>query len=743
MLALRNLLRQRTRSLLTLFGVIIGIASVVSLTAMANGMGEGYTSMVSGGKADLVVMQEGSYDLMMSIVDETVGPQLAAMPEIRSVSRLVYTWVQAGGAQYVSLFGYDPQEEAIERFRIVQGQRLSARGHEVLLGRLASRNLKKGVGDTINVLSGAYKVIGVYETGDTLTDGGILTTVESAQAMVGRPRKVSSFQLRLRAPEDEVTVRERIGRRFNKLSVSRTSEFGDTTLMTASLRGMGWGIALLAIIIGGITMTNTLIMSVFERTREIGVLRAVGWSRRRVLRMFLSESLILSVAGGVIGAGLGTLVVMAASQSPQYGSILGGRITWDVAAQGMGVAVVMGLIGGLAPAWRAAQLAPLEALRYEGGGGRDLKQSSLLRRLGPTLRGLLRRRSRTFLTIMGTTVGVATIVSLQSLIDGALVDFNKLFSGVELVAAQANVADQSFSNLDETIGRRIAADSGVQFVEGAIFNAVTIPRQGFLMLEGMHPSSVAIRRFKILEGQPLAGDREMILGFRAADNLDKSVGQTLRVLGTTFRIVGIFETGLAWEDGGAVISLREAQRLFGQPRAVTWFSIKVKDPAQAEMVRSRLEAAFPKLNVALSSTYISNSGDMQTMYGLMGMIWFLAIAVGGLGMMNTMVMSVLERTREVGLLRAVGWRRRRVLWLILRESLALGLLGGLAGLAVGVAGAWALGLSPIMAAFVKPIFTAKLAGIALGIALGLGALGGLYPAWRATQMSPIEALRYE
>jgi ABC-type antimicrobial peptide transport system permease subunit len=743
MLALRNLLRQKTRSLLTLFGVIIGIASVVSLTAIANGMAEGYTTMVSGGKADLVVMQEGSYDLMMSIVDEEIGPQLAAMPEVRSVSRLVYTWVQAGEAQYVSLFGYDPQEEAIERFRVVEGKGLSNRGHEVLLGRLTARNIKKGVGDTVNILNGAYKVVGIYETGDALSDGGILTTVESAQTMLGRPRKVASFQLRLRSPQDEEAARQRIGRRFARLSVSRTSEFGDSTLMASSLQGLGWGIALLAVIIGGITMTNTLVMSVFERTREIGVLRAVGWSKRRVLGMFLSESLILAIVGGALGAGLGVLIVGAAAQSPQFGGILGGRITPAVILQGFGVAVVMGLIGGLAPAWRAAQLAPLEALRYEGGGGRELKQSGVLRRLGPTLRGLLRRRSRTFLTIMGTTVGVAAIVSLQALIDGALADFNKLFSGFELVAAQANVADQSFSNLDEAIGRRIAAEPGVQYVEGTIFNATAIPRQGFLMMEGLHPSSVAIRRFKIVDGQPLAGDREMILGFRAADNLDKSVGETLRIMGSTFRIVGLYETGMSWEDGGAVITLRSAQRLFGQPQKVTWFSIKVDDPEQAEAVRSRLEVAYPKLNVALSSSYISNSDDMQSMYALMGMIWFLAIVVGGLGMMNTMVMSVLERTREIGLLRAVGWRRRRVLWLILQESLALGVLGGLAGLAVGVGLAWGLGLSPIMAAFVKPLFTAKLAGIALAIAVGLGVLGGLYPAWRATQMSPIEALRYE
>jgi putative ABC transport system permease protein len=112
-------------------------------------------------------------------------------------------------------------------------------------------------------------------------------------------------------------------------------------------------------------------------------------------------------------------------------------------------------------------------------------------------------------------------------------------------------------------------------------------------------------------------------------------------------------------------------------------------------------------------------------------------------MANTMVMSVMERTREIGVLRALGWRKRRVLWMIVRESVALSLLGSAAGVAVGLALGLLLNQVPAMQGFLRLRYSVELFAQAIGTALILGVVGGVYPAWRASRLQPVEALRYE
>jgi putative ABC transport system permease protein len=135
--------------------------------------------------------------------------------------------------------------------------------------------------------------------------------------------------------------------------------------------------------------------------------------------------------------------------------------------------------------------------------------------------------------------------------------------------------------------------------------------------------------------------------------------------------------------------------------------------------------------------------EMKNMDVIVWAISALAILVGGIGMMNTMIMSVFERTREIGTLRALGWRRRKVLAMVFKESLALGLIG----VVMGIVLAWLLGLAmqqiPMWGSWLAVILTPGLLAQALIIAVTLGAVGGLYPAWRAANLSPVEALRYE
>jgi putative ABC transport system permease protein len=135
--------------------------------------------------------------------------------------------------------------------------------------------------------------------------------------------------------------------------------------------------------------------------------------------------------------------------------------------------------------------------------------------------------------------------------------------------------------------------------------------------------------------------------------------------------------------------------------------------------------------------------DFQVLQEMVTQISLLALFIGGLGMLNTMLMSVLERTREIGVLRALGWRKRQVLGMILQESLVLGVVGGICGILLGLGLGGLMRLAQGTLGSIEPAYTPQIFVQAVIVALVAGAVGGLYPAWRATRLRPVEALRYE
>jgi putative ABC transport system permease protein len=235
----------------------------------------------------------------------------------------------------------------------------------------------------------------------------------------------------------------------------------------------------------------------------------------------------------------------------------------------------------------------------------------------------------------------------------------------------------------------------------------------------------------------------VLLGQVAAETLKKTVGDSMRVGNSAFRVVGIYETGVSWEDVGAVISLRDAQALLHRPRQVSFYSIKLEHPAQAEQVLAQLRADFPELNISKTAELVDSLPDFQTADTLVYSVSLLAALAGGIGMMNTMLMSAFERTREIGTLRALGWRRRRILVLILKESLTLSVIGGIVGIGAGAGLGALMSRAPGLLRALQPALTLSVMLRALGMALLLGSVGGLYPAWWASRLSPAVALRYE
>jgi ABC-type antimicrobial peptide transport system permease subunit len=745
----KNLFRRKGRTLLTVFGISIGVAAIIALGAMAQGLEVGYNAMLSGSQADLVLSQPDSFDISYSSVDQVIRDELAVMPEVEAVSGMIEGFVQTENVPYLFLFGYPEDSFVLDRFQVVDGMFLFSKeaerltGKKIMLGSTAAEVLEKTTGDTIRLGNSVYRVAGIYETGDAFEDGGALLTLGEAQELLGKPRQVSLFYIQLESPELKDQISKRVARKWPDLMLSTTSDLADKQIMSDYLYAYAWAVGGLAIILGGVGMMNTQLMSVYERTREIGVLRAIGWSRQRVMRMIFSESFIVCLSGGILGILLGWLsIYLFSSVTSVFGASQ--EIQPELIFTALLVVVVLGLIGGLYPAWRASRLPPVEALRYEGGSS-----GARVRRLpwgGMPAQNLVQRTTRTLLTLFVIAMIVGTIITLEAVVKGAAAAMSQIATGsdVEIVVRQADIADTSLSALDERLGDKIAAMPEIESVSGIVFNFGMIPgSSAFFILQGYGPNEFGIRHFVITEGERIKSNHQIMLGKWMAENLNKDVGDTIEVSGTRFRVVGIYEVGSGWEEMGGVSTIHDAQILAGRPRKVSFFGLKLRYPDQAREVIDKLNAQFPEAYAALSGEFVDQLPDMGRADNLFSGISLMAVFVGGVGVLNTMLMSVYERTREIGVLRALGWQRRGVLVLILKEALLLGILGGVVG--IGVAFALTSGLMqiPYLAGAIQPIFDATVFERAFVVAMLLGAIGGLYPAYRATRLQPVEALRYE
>lgn len=749
-LIFKNLQRRKFRSLLTMFGVGIGVTAIIALGAMADSLSAGYDNMLNRSQADLVLSQPDAIDISYSSVDEQAGQDLLAMPEVAEISSMLQGFTQAEGNPIFMVFGYPEDSFVLERFQIKEGYGFNApearglRGKPILLGATAAETLKKQPGDTLRLIGSVYRILGIYETGDAFEDSGAVLTLAEAQELLGKPRQVSLYYIRLKDPSLSERLEARAARRWEDLTLSTTSDYADKQFLGPALQAYVWAISGLAIIIGGIGMMNAQLMAVMERTREIGVLRSVGWSRRRVMWMILGETLVVSLLGGLLGVLLGWLSIDTLSRVAITMGASGSNIRPQLIVQAFSVALVLGLVGGLYPARRAARMQQVEALRYEGGTG-----GGKVRRLpfgGLAIQGLWQRTARTLLTLGAIGLTVGSIMALEAVIRGTSDTMGTMAIGVdaEVMLRQADIADTSLSAIDERVGERIAALPDVQSVSGMIFTAVMLPEENsFFVLMGYAPNEFAIQRFRLVSGERLTSNRQIMLGRSIAEALNKDIGDTMDVSGRRFRVVGIYEAGGSWEEMGGVVTLRDAQNFIGRPNKVTMYALKLARPEQARAAVDLINRQFPEVVATLSGEFASQLPDMANAQGMIGGISVMAILVGGVGVLNTMLMSVVERTREIGVLRAMGWRRRRILWLILREALLLGLLGGLAGLGIAFGLLGAMGQIPSYGELIKASWGWDILARALAVSLLLGTIGGLYPAFRATRLQPVEALRYE
>lgn len=371
MLAFKNLLRRPLRTLLSLLGVAIGIAAIIAFNAIGQGFRAGIDSYFRDTGAQMVVVNRLMKDPAFSRVTAEEQAFIRALPEIEHLSRANFALASPRGLKQATrltmlpVFGRTWGDRLMEKYRKNLEGRLPTSDDEILLGSIASEDLQARIGDGLQLFGRPFRVTGVFRGSAPWEKGGaVMSNAVLDEVLQQKSGAVSMGFLYLRPDADPARVTAAVAERFPNLEAMPTEEFTNFYDQLEYIDWFVWIISLVSVAVGGLGVLNTLLMSVSERTREIGTLRAVGWSQARVLRLILVEGVLISVLGGLLGLGLGVagaeiLVRFApmATLSTIYGAAL--------FAQAFSVALGLGFAGSLYPAWRAGRLSPIEALKYE------------------------------------------------------------------------------------------------------------------------------------------------------------------------------------------------------------------------------------------------------------------------------------------------------------------------------------------------------------------------------------------
>lgn len=366
-LIVKNPFRNKTRTVLAVVGIAIGIATIVALGIITDGLKASTEETLKAGGADFTIVEANVSDMFLSQIDEEYVGKIRNVSGVNEAVGVLTTVQPVGGNPYFVLIGIPPEKLSLSGMKITSGTQFSTGDEkEVIIGKVASEKLDKTLGNTLTIGKEEYKIVGIFETGDLQQDGGAFMSLENLQEMDDRSGKVTMIYVNINndAKVEDVTksVEDEYGENITTISSLEDLENVDQGLNTIDTAS--WAISLLAIVIGGIGVINTMIMSVYERTREIGVLKAVGWKDRRILSMILGESIVLTFFAGIVGIILG-LVAIQVLTALGMGGFIQPVYSPQVFLRALGVALTVGLIGGFYPAYRASRLPPTEALRYE------------------------------------------------------------------------------------------------------------------------------------------------------------------------------------------------------------------------------------------------------------------------------------------------------------------------------------------------------------------------------------------
>lgn len=838
-LALRYLRGRKLRTTLTLFAVVFGVMIIVGFNGILPAMKQALQGNLSAvaDQVDLTVSSEtrGAFDTAVADqVRQTPGVAAVAASLVRPMVLPASQVLDSSDGTTIGILivrGVDPETMIeVENIALADGRMLAAIDQNtILIANSLAQNTGLVVGDTLSLPAATgvieFEIVGITTGRPLQGSEEVFVPLADAQTIFNLPGQINTVEARFAAGTDADTVREAVlanlGSGYQLGGATAGSEFAATLEVANYIYNL---FGLIAIALGGFIIFITFRTVVVERRRDIGMLRAIGASRKTILGMILTESVVLGVIGTAVGIALGFLLAAGLLTGMQsiLESFLHARVgsptfaPWVfVLAATLGIGITV--FAGLFPAMAAMQVSPLEALR-------------------PSLAEVERRRAGrgaiiggiliivAFLTLLPGSIGLAAVGILLFIVGLALIGpaliyplaqifggLLKLFFAREGQIAQGNLTRQpgraAVTTSAITIGLALLVAMGglIVSLQGGMMDWVnTTLGSDYLYM----PPSLVLGGGNIGAGSKMLADVKAVPGVETATSLRLA---TTQIDGTDLQIIGIDPAtypqiaGLIFSEGGGDTVFEElgngraiiVNGIFAtQNQVALGDTLTLQSPAGPQAYEV-IAVGGDFLNFKIATGYISQANLAQdfnqtadllimvdraaaadaapvtaalkqiaagypaftfyslaewqvemekTMAAFNGMyILLIILAVPSLiALINTLAINVLERTREIGTLRAVGATRRQVRRMITAESLLLTATGTLFGL---LAGLW---LSYLLVGAMGLVgmhlpFSFSFAGMLLAIVVGLGfgIIGALIPARQAARLDIVRALAYE
>jgi len=378
-IVIHNLRRRKGRAIFLVIGLLIGVATVVTLLSLTDALGRRAQNELENFGANIIItprndelmlnyggVQLGGVNLVAQDIAQSSLVNIEEIPNRRNVATIgpkVLGAVEVDG-QRVMMMGVDPSAELkLKRWWSIAGRSVE-QGHELLVGETVARRFSVKMGGTLQVNGHDYTVVGLLAKTGSQDDHLLIAPLSVAQAELGKPGQLSMVEIAALChdcPVDDMVAQ--LQQALPGTDVRAVQQVVKTRMHAlGQFRIFAWGVAVTVVIIGALLVFVTMMGAISERTREIGIFRAIGYRRRHVLHLVLMEAAIVSVIAGVLGYLVGVMTTLASLPLME-----GGEASWQwnpvLAASAVVAAVCVGLMAALQPALRASRLEPSEALR--------------------------------------------------------------------------------------------------------------------------------------------------------------------------------------------------------------------------------------------------------------------------------------------------------------------------------------------------------------------------------------------